>query len=255
MQAQRWARYLDEYHRDRAGITESALDHAQDPSLGTAYDWLAGGLTSRIGRVLDCACGTMPMQAHLGPRAEAYVGIDLSLAEARAGQSLGRGPVVNATTTSLPFASGSFDTVVMSMALMLVPLAETLTEIRRVLTPGGQFGALVPALWPVNARDVPAGLTLTAILRGPGSMPRSLGPATARNELQRAGFTEVSTVRHRFPFRLDQHSDAELAVRSLYTPGRSQRQLRMAASALKRLPGWCQLPVPLMRVTALAPHR
>ena len=255
MRQSQWSEYVDHFHHDHPGITEEALHHASDPTHHTPYDWLAAGLPDHLGRVLDCACGTMPMQVHLADKADFYAGVDLSFDEARAGLELGRGPVANAGVLALPIASHSVDTLVMSMSLMLVPLREALAEITRVLAPGGRFAALIPATWPISPRDVPATAALSAVLLGPGSMPRHLTAGRLRAALTDAGFTDMELESRRFPFRIRRAADADLAVRSLYTPGRSRRQLALAAAVLDRLPDWCELPVPLTRVTARLPRR
>lgn len=53
----------------------------------------------------------------------------------------------------LPLRDDSVDAVVMSMALMLVPLVDTLAEVARVLRPGGVFVATVPTGGPLPSRD------------------------------------------------------------------------------------------------------
>ena len=154
----------------------------------------------------------------------------------------------------LPVPDGSIDTVVSSMGLMLVrPVEAAVAEIRRVLRPGGTLALLVPATWPIRPSDVALGLPLTVALRGPGSMPQQLSPRRMRRVLRAGGFGTLDVARRRFPFPVHSEEHAALAVRALYTPGRSPRQLARAESMLAR---WSQpaaeLPVPLMRVVATA---
>jgi hypothetical protein len=133
------------------------------------------------------------------------------------------------------------------------PLQETLAEVARVLRPGGTLAAIVPATWPLRPPDlVPLGV-LVVCLGGPGSMPHQLGSRRLGRATAAAGLSVRSLARERFPFPLATPADADLAVRALYTPGRSDRQRRRAAAALVRLPSSMQLPVPLLRLVAVRP--
>jgi len=249
MRRTNWSAYLDDFHRKHPAITERALHHARHPRLGTAYEWLAAASPGDAGDVVDLACGSCPVQQHM--RYRSYVGIDRSEAELHAAHTTGRGPVVLGDVTDTPVAPGSADTVVMSMALMLVPLAPTLAEVRRILRPGGRFVAIVPAMQPLLLRDLLTAGLLSALLDGPGSMPHHLHASPLRHALTRAGLRPVRATRARFPFPMNTPADAHLAVESLYTPGRSSAQLRRASSVLQRLPAGLDLPVPLLRVTAV----
>jgi len=73
-----WTGYVAGFHAQHAGITEDVLEHARDSDGMTPYDWAAEAVTPGL-TVLDLACGSAPMHAHL--RAGAYVGVDLSAAE------------------------------------------------------------------------------------------------------------------------------------------------------------------------------
>ena len=135
-----WPAYLLAFHAMRPGITDDVLEHALDPHGLTAYDWAAEAVPLG-GSVLDLACGSGPLYRRLRPRA--YVGLDLSSAELAVAADLGV-PVVRADAARLPLADAGMAAVVASMALMLLPLPATLTEVRRVLRPGGIFVATVP---------------------------------------------------------------------------------------------------------------
>ncbi len=247
-----WDRYVEAYHDGHPGITEEALQHARHPVHGSAYEWLADALPDPAGDVVDLACGSCPMQSHIAY--SSYLGIDRNEAELTAARSAGRGPVALGDVTDLDLPDDSADTIVMSMALMLVPLAETLSQVARVLRPGGTFAAMVPATGPISIQDVPALLALTAALRGPGSMPRQLSRRSLERHLVNAGLAQVRVARQRFPFPLTCDTDARLAVTSLYTPGRTPGQLQRAERWLTAVPGAAQLPVPLLRVTARLPR-
>ena len=117
-----------------------------------------------------------------------------------------------------------------SLGLMLVePFAAAVTEVARVLKPGGMF-ALLPAMWPLHSRDLLPVLALSVLLRGPGKMPQRVSRRRATSCLSQAGFDvlDESHVR-RFPFPLRTVEDAQLAVEALYTPGRTPDQLAATA--------------------------
>ena len=97
-------------------------------------------------RILDVACGTgtlLRMVAERHPRA-ALAGIDidanvLARARSKVGSSAG---LELASATAIPFASGTFDVVLSSLAfhhLTRDEKAESMREILRVLRPGGEF--------------------------------------------------------------------------------------------------------------------
>jgi SAM-dependent methyltransferase len=248
MLTRRWTSYVVAFHRAHPGITEEALGHARHPAHGTAYEWLAAAAPRSAGDVLDLACGSCPMQQHL--EATSYLGVDRSTAELHVATAAGRGPVRQGDVTAIPLPDASVDTVVMSMALMLVPLDQTLAEVARVLRPGGLFAAMVPATGPIRAADLLPLVVLSASLRGPGAMPQRVTPARLAPRLLAHGLRPAAQARERFPFRVSEPGHAELAVRSLYTPGRTDAQRDRAVRRLARLPGPVELPVPLQRFIA-----
>jgi SAM-dependent methyltransferase len=243
-----WDDYLAGYHQRHPGITEAALDHARHPVHGSAYEWLAAAVPEPAGDVVDLASGSSPMQPRI--RYRSYLGVEQSRAERDAASAAGRGPVVAGDVTDLQLPHASADTIVMSMALMLVDVPAALAQVARVLRPGGTFAATVPAVWPIAVRDLPALVALSAALRGPGSMPRRVTARSLRRDLHQVDLQVTTVSRLRFPFGVATAGDARLAVQSLYTPGRTAGQLRRAESRLSRLPGSPELPVPLLRVTA-----
>jgi len=207
-----WDAYLATYHAQRPGVTEAAFEHARDPEVGSAYDWLAAALPRRAGRVLDVACGNAAVQPRLGDH-DSYLGVDVSEAELHEARRRGRGPVHHGDARALPVLDASVDTVVSSMGLMLVrPFRAGVAEIARVLRAGGTLAALLPAVWPVHLRDLPALLTLTWSLRGPGSMPQQVARRHLGRELGEVGLDVVEFHRHRFAFPLWSADDARLAA-------------------------------------------
>ncbi len=114
-------------------------------------------LVGRLGgRVLEVGAGNGRNLAHYAPTSK-VVAIEpephmMRLAQARAGRAL----LVRGDAEELPFASGSFDTVVACLVLCTIPSPDrALGEICRVLRPGGMLhflehirarGALLTAL-------------------------------------------------------------------------------------------------------------
>lgn len=246
-----WAGYVSQFHDQRPGITERAFTHAVHSELGTPYRWLAEPLPTSPGAVLDIACGNAAMLPWLTGY-DSYLGVDRSRGEIGHARAQGRGPVVYGDARRLPVPDSSIDTVVSSMGLMLVrPPERAVAEISRVLRRGGLMAILVPATRPILARDVPLGTALMARLHGPGSMPQQLSVGRLRRLLSAVGMSVIDARRERFPFAVHSPEHASLAVRSLYTPGRSARQLAQAEALLNRRAGErTELPVPLLRVIA-----
>lgn len=251
MDPHRWTAYLRSFHAERPGITEQAFRHVADDAAGTPYEWLLDAVGHAPGRVVDVACGNAALLPWL-QRHDSYLGVDTSEAELNLATQQGRGPVMLADARDLPLPDQSVDTVVSSMGLMLIrPVEQALAEIRRVLVPGGTLAMLLPAVWPVALRDAWLGVPLAVTLRGPGSMPQHFSARRITGLLDRRGLTLAEVSRRRFPFGVHTPGDAALAVRSLYTPGRSPHTLARAEAVLARLarPG-AELPVPLMRAVA-----
>lgn len=116
---------LAEFHAERPGVTETVLGSARDAAGRTPYTWAAERVPERA-QVLDLACGSAPVAALLpaGP---------LSASTDPHGSWQQPPPAVRAAP---PLPDCSVDAVVISMALMLVPLSSMLEEVARVLRPG-----------------------------------------------------------------------------------------------------------------------
>lgn len=107
---------------------------------------LARELRPLVGRlsgdVLDVGCGRKPYRAWVV--ATRYVGVDIDTPETR---SLGAADVYYDGRV-LPFGDATFDAVVCSQVLEHVfQPEEFLSEIRRVLRPGGKLVLAVPFVW------------------------------------------------------------------------------------------------------------
>jgi len=111
--------------------------------------WTAAALPTRLERVLDVGYGSGIFQYVLAGRPRLSVGIDVhphaSTVRARLAESGLDASLVRGSGTSLPFADGSFDAVVIVSALEFMPdPAACLAECRRVLRARGRLVCLVP---------------------------------------------------------------------------------------------------------------
>ena len=133
--------YLTAWHGRHANATHVFAGMRDDAGC-TSYERLTA-LVAPDHVVLDIACGAGELLA-LVPDTALRFGVDicepeLALAAARL-PSVG---FVRARAQSLPFADRSMDAVVCHMALMLMDDPDAvLEECRRVLRPGGVFGAI-----------------------------------------------------------------------------------------------------------------
>jgi ubiquinone/menaquinone biosynthesis C-methylase UbiE len=140
-------RFLRAFHDARPGVTSGALARAG------SYERLAAKVPQ--GRVLDLSCGDGSLLELLPPGA---IGLDLSLGELQAARERVRARArVTCTSTStieprlvqaraqeLPFADACFDAVTCHLAFMLFDdIEQVVSELVRVIKPGGQFIALL----------------------------------------------------------------------------------------------------------------
>lgn len=117
--------------------------------------WLLGGETSTVkwihrharGHVLDIGCPNRWTEAHLTEGCH-YIGLDYL---ATGGALYGAHPDIFADASRLPLPDASIDTVLLLEVLEhLHQPAQALSEIARVLRPGGQLLLTVPFLYPVH---------------------------------------------------------------------------------------------------------
>ncbi len=235
-----WAGFLAGFHEDRPGITEDLLSLARVDGL-TPYAW-AGQAVPAGGQVLDLCCGSAPLRDHLTPTS--YVGIDLSAAELARAAARGV-PVVRADATRLPLADACVDAVVVSMALMLVPLRQTLTEVGRVLRPGGVVVATLPARGPLPFGDLLRYGRLSLALRVRGhSYP---------NDAELADFPSVAGLRvvddsaRVFVLDVDTVARADLLLDALYLPEVAPDRLAAARWVVARWVGH-RVAIPIRRI-------
>lgn len=247
-EATHWRSYLTGFHAERAGITEDVLERAFDQAGRTPYDWAADAVPSGTS-VLDLACGSGPMHARLN--FAGYVGLDRSTAElaAAAARHL---PVAQADASRLPLPDGAVDAVVMSMALMLVPLADTLREVTRVLRPGGVFVATVPYHRPLPAADRLRYARLCLALRQSGlSYPNVTSLARAAEVFQVAGLTLLSDQPQGFVCSISSEHIAAQLFDSLYLPDVPPERMEAGRRVVRRWVG-SSVTTPIRRFVAQA---
>lgn len=242
-----WPNYVQSFHAERAGITEDVLEHARDSGGATAYDWAAAGVLG--GTVLDIACGSAPMASRLLGRR--YVGFDLSEAELHAAAARAVA-VVRADASRLPLPDRCVDAVVMSMALMLVPLHDTLSEVRRVLRPGGVFVATVPSNRPMPAADWLRYARLCVALRHPGlRYPNDELLSAPADVFAAAGLLLVDDTARVFLCDLASDDIADQLLASLYLPDVAAERMDAGRWVVRRWVG-SSVATPIRKLTATA---
>jgi SAM-dependent methyltransferase len=244
-----WPGYLDRFHRQRAGITETVLSRCVDRRGLNPYQWAARP-TGQAGPVLDLACGSGPLWPHLPARP--YLGVDRSAGELSLAAVRGARPLVRAEATALPVADGTVRVVACAMALMILqPLERIVAEIVRVLHGDGQLVALVPANRPLGITDklIAAGLVTAT---GPLRYPNDSALAAPAAMFRRAGLRLAADHTRRFGYRLATPAHADALLESLYLPGVPSGRVRAAHAWLRALATvGATVPVPVRRLVAV----
>lgn len=102
------------------------------------------------GRLLDVGCGRMPYRAEIerSTRVTEYVGLDIA---STLGYDQTLRPDVTWDGVTMPFSDASFDCAVATEVFEHVPdLGVLLSEVHRVLRPGGVLFFTTPFLWPYH---------------------------------------------------------------------------------------------------------
>ena len=149
--------HLRTVHQEHTGFTEACASSCRDEAGRNSYEWLAELVPDNEDlRVLDLACGSGPLLKILFDRNKNLnlKGIDmcpeeLALAKTRLINS--KVNLIESKAQNLTAINdNSINIVLCHWALTLMdPIAPVLDEVRRVLTSGGQFAALVDG--PMNA--------------------------------------------------------------------------------------------------------
>jgi SAM-dependent methyltransferase len=146
---------------------------------------LAGGLRDIRGRVLDAGCGTGGLLAALRTQRPdlARFGVEWDARAAVRAREKSAAAMARGSVNALPFADNSFDAAISADVLChgAVDPAAALSELRRVLRPGGRLIVNMPAYqWMLSAHD-----------RRVHNVRRLTAPATAAMLVQ-AGFAGVT---------------------------------------------------------------
>lgn len=144
--------HLCAIHYEYAGFTENCAMHCRDYAGRTSYAWLAEAVERDHHRVLlDIACGSGPLLQlchEMLPPDMRLIGIDMSPDELRLARDRlpeGRAELVEGQAQDLDcLGDNSIDVALCHWALTLMdPVTPVLTELARVIAPGGRFAALV----------------------------------------------------------------------------------------------------------------
>nr|MBA3529795.1 methyltransferase domain-containing protein [Propionibacteriaceae bacterium] len=219
------------------------------------YRWLARAVSADANVVLDVACGSGPMSRELAQPGRTVVGMDISEHELDLAFKRGPGPWVRGDALALPFADESVAAVTSSMGLVVVtPLGQVLSEIARVLRPGGVLAAIAPAVRPLGPKDLRVLTRINTRLRTKPQFPGPVELAGFKKTLELHGLRPVEDARERYHFTIRTRGDAELVMSALYLPQTRWSRVEAATEYLEdRLAkhGLVEVAIPMRRVVAI----
>lgn len=249
-----WDNYLAEFHRRRPGAVEAVLSEAVAGDH-TPYRWLARAISGPVRTVLDLGCGSGPMSRELAAQGRTVIGIDNSPAELKLARERGPGPWVLGDIRRLPFADNSIDAVTSAVGLVVVPnLQDVLSEVARVLRPGGVLASIAPALRGIAPRDLRVLSRVTARLRTKPQFPGPVEITRFTRLLTENGLRKVEDGRERFGFWVTSRADAETVMSSLYLPNTRWSRVESAIEHLEdrvARRGPFELAIPMRRLVAI----
>lgn len=236
-------------------VRPGAVDRVLERAMGgehTPYDWLARAVARGASAVLDLACGTGGLSRRLQADQRVVVGLDSSMSNLHHAELTGDGPWVLGSVDHVPFTEASFDAVVTSLGLgVTANRGRLLSEVARVLRPGGVFAALMPSLRPVTASDVATISRLAGFLRVTPTLPGS-AEFQARKSLSLAGLTKVEDNRARFFFEVETPEDARILIDGLRpAPDRDRTRSAVEYLVTRASNTAVTVPLPMRRVVAI----
>ena len=193
---------------DRIAPVYDLMNRVMTAGLDLRWRRIAAETVVRSGdRVLDACCGTGDLAVACAKRGGVVTGLDFSPAMLeRARRKLPAATWVEGDLLVLPFEAASFETATVGFGVRNVAdLEKGLTELRRVLVPGGRVavleitqprGLLAPfyRLWfdrivPLLGKLLKGGAAYTYL---PASVRRFPGPDQLSGLMRTAGFDEIS---------------------------------------------------------------
>ncbi len=151
--------HMIDHHGMHTGFTEDLVADLATTAGKSSYEMLLDSVPQlRDKRILDLACGSGPFTklaaSRVGPRGQ-VIAMYLSVHEiqrAQAGVQAPNAHFVRATAVKLPLRPRSVDAVFSHLALMVMSsLGDVLSEVSRVLCPGGTFAAVIEGIGDHNA--------------------------------------------------------------------------------------------------------
>lgn len=216
----------------------------------TPYEWLARAVSSSARRVLDLSCGASGLGERLAAPGRVVVSVDETSSCLQAADT-GR-PLVQADPRHLPFVDGAFDAVVTSLGMGLAnDRLEFLSEVTRVLRPGGVFAGLTPSLRPMSIDDLRVASQLGGYLRVSPHLPGTV-EFRAKTMLGAVGLTKMEDSRGRHHFEVRNREDAETLIGGLRQAGdRAQASSAIDFLTARALKGTVRVPLPMRRIVAI----
>lgn len=249
-----WPAFLAAFHRDRPGVAEEVLSRAMSGAVNP-YRWLARAVSPNATRVLDLACGSGPVSREVAQEGRTVIGLDISTEELALARQRGPGPWVCGDARKLPFPDESVDAVTSSVGLVVVqPLDDVVSEIRRVLKPGGVMVAIAPALRPLAPKDIRVLSRVTGYLRAKPQFPGNVELAGFTKTIEAHGMRKVEDARERYRYPVRSRADAEILMNGLYLPNTRRSRIEAALEYLDRRiarKGQVDIAIPIRRVVAI----
>jgi len=171
---------------------------------GTMRDWVMGLPLPQGANVLELGCGPGDLGVDMAKLGYEVHGVDRSNKMiSRASKHKTDAIFTQADAYDLPMVDNTYDAVLLSSLINVVPdRTKLLTEVHRVLKPGGVISALfpIPEFTIVKAEKISAKLNLphwSSVAMSTWAMAsRKLEPLEISNEFSAARFKTISTAKY-----------------------------------------------------------